>query len=273
MKIAIQERMLPGASLDARLDTAEALGVEGIEVWGDAYERAEEYETALQGRSVVISSVCGQTHFDWLDPDPAKRAASLEETRHNLDFCHHFGAVGQIVPPIFGPPRLPDLSPLRSAEDLERDLLVHIVQEMAAYAHDRDTLLLLEPLNRYEQHLLRRQQDGVDIIRRAGDPPGAALLSDFFHMHIEETDTPATLRAIGPYVGHVHVADNTRLEPGTGDIDWQAGLQALADIGFKGYLAYESGVSGDDPRASLQHSVNFLRGIIASLAGQPGRAE
>ncbi len=267
MKISIQERMLPRDSLAARLDAAERLGIEGIELWGDAdlYTRVAEYETALQGRSVCISSVCGQAHFDWLDPDPAKRAVSLEETRRNLAFCGHFGAAGQIVPPIFGPPRLPDLSPLHTAEDLERQLLVEIVREMAPYAHARGTLLLLEPLNRYEQHLLRRQQDGIDIIERAGAPAGVALLSDFFHMHIEETDTPQALRAAGPHVGHVHVADNTRLEPGTGDIDWPAGLQALRDIGFSGYLAFESGISGDDPLASLQRSVDFLRETLAAL--------
>ncbi len=267
MKIAIQERMLPGASLAAKLDAAEQLGVEGVELWGDAdlYTRVAEYETALQGRSVCISSVCGQAHFDWLDPDPAKRAVSLEETRRNLEFCGHFGAAGHIVPPIFGPPRLPDLSPLHTAEELERELLAEIVRELAPYAHARGTLLLLEPLNRYEQHLLRRQQDGVDIIERAGAPAGVALLSDFFHMHIEETDTPQALREAGKHVGHVHVADNTRQEPGTGDMDWRAGLQALEDIGFDGYLAFESGVSGPDPLQSLRKAVHFLREILAAL--------
>ncbi|MBV7331813.1 TIM barrel protein [Chloroflexi bacterium TSY] len=62
---------------------------------------------------------------------------------------------------------------------------------------------------RYEQHLLRRQADGVEIIQRAGEPPGVALISDFFHMHIEETSTPDTLREVGKYVAHVHMADNT----------------------------------------------------------------
>ncbi len=270
MQIAIQERMLPGTSLAARMDAAERLGVEGVELWGaaDLHTRVAEYEMALQGRSVSVSSVCGQAHFDWLDPDPAKRAVSLEETRRNLEFCGHFGAVGQIVPPIFGPPRLPDLSPLHSAEELERQLLAEIVRDMAPYAHERGVLLLLEPLNRYEQHLLRRQQDGVDIIERAGAPAGVALLSDFFHMHIEETDTPQALRAVGKYVGHVHVADNTRQEPGTGDIDWRAGLQALKDIGFSGYLAFESDVSGPDPLQSLQKSVHFLRETWAALEPQ-----
>lgn len=266
MKIALQENLLPGATLTEKLDLAEELQIEGLEVEGRSklYDQIEVYEQALAGRRIKISSVCGQITFDWLDPDRAKREASLAETRRNLSVCGHFGAAGQIVPPIFGPPRLPDLSPWKDAITLEKELLVEIVKDLAAYAHQAGTLLLLEPLNRYEQHLLRRQADGVEIIQRAGDPPGVALLSDFFHMRIEETNTPEAIRQTGRYVAHVHLADNTRLQPGAGDIDWRAGLQALKDIGFNGYLAYECGLRGE-PKAALKESVTFIRKVIASL--------
>ena len=266
MKIALQEGLLPGESLAEKLDFAESLAIEGLEVSGGSrlYDRVEKYEQALAGRSIKIASVCGQETFDWLDPDPRKRANSLAETRRQLAACGHFQAVGQIVPPIFGPPRIPDLSPLKDAIALEKDLLVELVKDLAAWATTKGTLLLLEPLNRYEQHLLRRQADGVEIIERAGSPQGVALLSDFFHMHIEETDTPAALRQAGRHVGHVHLADNTRLQPGTGDIDWRAGFQALKDLGFSGYLAYECGIQGER-RSALKKSVEFVRATIAAL--------
>ena len=268
MKIALQENLLPGDSLDEKLDFAESIEIEGMEV-GKLTTELEEaistYEKALAGRSIKISTVCTQPHFDWLDPDLEKRRVAIQESKMSLTFCGHFGAVGHIVPPIFGPPRLPDLSPLDDAISLEKKLLVEIVKEIAAHAHSAGTLLLLEPLNRYEQHLLRRQADGVEIIQRAGDPPGVALISDFFHMHIEETNTPDTLREVGNYIAHIHMADNTRLQPGTGDIDWHAGLQALQDIGYDGYLAYECGIMGE-PRQSLRESVAFVRSVLASLA-------
>jgi sugar phosphate isomerase/epimerase len=266
MKIALQEGLLPGESLAEKLDFAEEIGVEGLEVGGRSrlYDRVEEYEKALEGRAVQLCSICGQTTFDWLDPDRSKRDASLEESRRNLEAAGHFGAVGHIVPPIFGPPRLPDLSPLRDAISLEKELLVEIIAQLAPYAHERGTRLLLEPLNRYEQHLLRRQADGVEIIDMAGRPSGVALISDFFHMHIEETSTPDTIRACGAHVAHVHMADNTRLQPGTGDIDWTAGLQALRDIGFDGYLAWECGLEGDR-RQALTSSVGFVRRVLDQL--------
>ena len=265
VKISIQENLLPGETLTEKLDYAETLQLEGVEIQGRSrlYDRIDEYEAAFRNRTLRVSSICGQTAFDWLDPDPSKRQASIDESKRNLEACGHFGAVGQIVPPIFGPPRLPDLSPLKDAVTLEKELLVEITRELAAFAHSRGTLLLLEPLNRYEQHLLRRQEDGVEILQKAGNPSGAALLTDFFHMHIEEIDTPATIRNVGPYIGHVHVADNTRVQPGVGDIDWQAGIQALADIGFEGYLTYECRVAGE-PKAALAQSVAFLRRTISA---------
>ena len=265
MKIALQEKLLPGDELSAKLDFAEEIGVYGLEVEGRGLtDRVQEYDRALAGRRIRVVSICAQDNFDWLDPDPVKREVSIEQTRRNLEAAGHFGAVGAIVPPIFGPPRLPDLSPLRDVITLEKELLVEIVKELAPFAHRHGTLLLLEPLNRYEQHLLRRQADGIEIIQAAGDPPGVALISDFFHMHIEETSTPDTLRACGRYVAHVHLADNTRMQPGTGDIDWRAGLQALRDIGYEGYLAYECSIDGE-PRQALRASVDFIQGILDAL--------
>jgi sugar phosphate isomerase/epimerase len=181
-----------------------------------------------------------------------------------LDAGGQFNAVGAIVPPIFGPPRIPDLSPWMDAVSLEKELLVEIVKDVADFAHAVGTRLLLEPLNRYEQHLLRQQADGVEIIQRAGDPPGVAIISDFFHMHIEETNTPATIRQVAPYIAHIHLADNTRMQPGTGDIDWRAGLGALKEIGYDGYLAFECRLP-EDAKTALKQSVQFIRDTLAEL--------
>ena len=270
MKVALQEGLLPGDSLAEKLDFAESLGVDALEVsgWSKPYERVTELEKALKGRKIKVVTVCGQATFDFLDPDPAKRRGSIEESKRNLEFCGHFKAVGQIVVPIFGPARLPDLSPFMDAVTLEKHLFPDILKELAAHARAHKTLILLEPLNRYEQHLLRRQEDGVEAIQAAGSPAGVKLLTDFFHMHIEETSTPDTIRRVGKYIGHIHMADNTRMEPGTGDIDWKAGLGALKDVGFKGYLAYECGITGNtkkEKQAALKKSVKMINSVIAGL--------
>lgn len=263
MKLALQLGLIPGGTPADKQKWAADHGVEGIEIsaWDYRPERIDDARRDFEGSPVPVVSICGNPSFDFLDPDRAKRQKSVEECKLYLKLAGDLGATGQIVPPIFGGPRLPDLSPLEDAVSLEKRLLVELCKELGDAAQAAGTLLLLEPLNRYEQHLLRRQADGVEICKRCGHP-GVALISDLFHMHIEETDTPQALRDAGQYVKHIHLADNTRMEPGTGDIDFAAAFRALKEIGFTGYMAYECGISGDDKAASLIRSLDYLRRCI-----------
>lgn len=271
MKIALQMGLIPGANIADKQRWAADHGVEGLEIGAGECQadRADATLRAYENSPVPVVSICGNPSFDFLDPSAEKRRQSMAESKQCLAVAGKLGAVGQIIPPIFGPPRLPDLSPLQDPITLEKRLLVELVKELGDASHAHGTRLLLEPLNRYEQHLLRRQADGVEIIERAGHP-AVALISDFFHMHIEETDTPAALRAAGRHIRHIHLADNTRMEPGTGDIDFVSGFRALRDIGFTGYMAFECGLSGGDAaakEAALIKSLEYVRNCIAQANG------
>jgi len=268
VKIALQVGLIPKSSIEDKQKWAADHGVEGLEIGsGDCTaEKADATLRAWENSPVPVVSICGNPSIDFLDPSREKRQKSMDECKQVLTTAGKLGAVGQIVPPIFGPPRLPDLSPMEDAISLEKRLLAELIKELGQVAAANNTLLLLEPLNRYEQHLLRKQGDGVEVIEMAGSPAGVAVISDFFHMHIEETNTPAALRAAGRHVRHIHLADNTRMEPGTGDIDFVAGFKALHDIGFDGYMAYECGVTGKTPEekeAALIKSLDYLKGCIA----------
>lgn len=263
MKIALQLGLIPGNNVKEKVKWAKDHDVEGIEIsaWNYKVDQIPQALKDFENSAVPVSSICGNASFDFLDPDPKKRRASMDESKKYLELAGKLGAVGQIVPPIFGPPRINDLSPLKDAIALEKDLLTELCKELGDCAQKHKTLFLLEPLNRYEQHLLRKQADGVEICKRCKHP-AVAVISDFFHMHIEETNSPQAIRDAGKYVKHVHLADNTRQEPGTGDIDFVAGFKALAEIGFDGYMAYECGISGDDKGKSLEKSLAYVRDCI-----------
>ncbi|HEU4753718.1 MAG TPA: sugar phosphate isomerase/epimerase [Armatimonadota bacterium] len=277
MKIAVQLPLLPGDTPRDKAKWARDHGVEGIElnVWGKGLAGIRR-EAEEIGGAVPISSVCantdpeGHNSFDFLDPDLAKRRASIDGSKAILAFCAEVGAVGQVVPPIFGPPKVPDLSPFMTPLQVEDQLMLAACREIGPYAAERGVVFMLEPLNRYEQHYLRRQVDALRIIQEA-EVPGIGLLSDTFHMHIEETDMPRALREAGDRITEVHLADNTRLEPGTGDIDFVAIFRALLDVGFTGYMAYECGLSGETPAekaTSLARSLDFVRKCIADARRQ-----
>ncbi|MCZ7644476.1 MAG: sugar phosphate isomerase/epimerase [Planctomycetota bacterium] len=268
MKLSVQTGLLPGNELPDKLKWAADHGVEGIEISAWQY-RPPNLDQALrdyENSPLPVSTICGNASFDFVDPDPKKRRQSIDESKQYLELAGKLGAVGQIVVPIFGPARINDLSPYKTAVDLEKELFSLICQELGEHAEKHKVLVLLEPLNRYEQHLLRKQADGVEACKRCGHA-SVQLMSDFFHMHIEEENTPQALREAGGYVKHVHLADNTRKEPGTGDIDFVAGFKALLEIGFTGYMAYECSISGNDKAAALAKSLDYMRACIKKAKG------
>ena len=140
-------------------------------------------------------------------------------------------------------------------------MLVAMLQTLVPYAEKAGAAILLEPLNRYESNSLPKQKDGASVVRTLNSR-AVRLMSDTFHMHIEETDSPASLREVGDAIGHVHLADNTRLEPGTGDIDFRAIFAALKAVHFGGYMAFECGLSGKADEV-LPRSVAFLKERMA----------
>lgn len=276
MKIAVQLSILPGENASDRAKWARDHGVQGIElgIWGGGLPKMRRDADEING-VVPISSVCGnadssgEASFDFVNPDIAKRHASIDGSMAILSFCGEVGASGQIAPPMFGAPKVPDLSPFMGIMELQDMLMVQACQELGPHAASCNTLFFLEPLNRYEQSYLRRQSDGARVIEASG-VEGVALLADLFHMHIEETDSPQALRAAARHVRHLHLADNTRQEPGTGDIDFVAAFRALREIGFDGYMAYECGVTGEtseEKAANLARSLDYVRDCIGKAGG------
>ena len=271
MKTALQLHIIPLDKTRDRAKWAKDHGAEAIELvtWEGGATGIKKAIDEIAG-GLPVSTICGNCglddamNFDFLDPDPAKRKKAIDGCKALLELCGKVKAVGQIVPPIFGPCRMPNLSPYKTAMELQEEIMVCVAQELGDWATEHKTLFLLEPLNRYEQHYLRKQSDGVRIIKKAKNK-GVGLLSDFFHMHIEETDTPEAFRKFGEHTTHVHLADNTRIEPGTGDIDFVAGFKALHGVGFKGYMAYECSVSGETPeekQKNLAKSLDYVRDCI-----------
>jgi sugar phosphate isomerase/epimerase len=260
LKLACQEGLAPGATLKDKLANLETFGYEGIEFWGGGLAgRVDEINEACEASPVKASTICAGYGGCPLDADKAQRDLAIGDTKKLLKVAGDIGAVGLIFVPIFGGPRLPDLSPYDSAVGLEKKLLAEYVKELAPIAADSKTLLLLEPLNRYETHLLCRLEQAVEIIEMAGDPPGVALMADFFHMNIEELDMAKAIREAAKHVKHVHLADSIRWLPGYGHTDFKPGFAALKEIGFAGYMALECAVPGD-PMVDLPKCAEYLKG-------------
>ena len=259
MKIAVRENMVPGRTLEERLDILERINYAGIELTRpETIARgAEELRRVFQNRSVQPTTLPGPRGL--LDPDPAERAASLQLFQQQLNLCKALDAVGVLVVPIFGrQPLVPDLSPWRSAVEVETELLLVELKEIATYAAQAGATVIIEPLNRYETHLVKTLDQGAEFCRRVNRPE-IRIMADFFHMHIEEANLAASIRQSAPFIRYVHVADSNRLQPGRGHLDFRPGFRALKDAGYDSYLGVECTLVGPPEDALKEAAINIQK--------------
>jgi hydroxypyruvate isomerase len=95
---------------------------------------------------------------------------------------------------------------------------------------------------------------GVEVVKGVGSPR-LKLLYDIYHMQIMEGDVIATIRANAPHIAHFHTGG----VPGRHEIDdtqelnYRRVMQAIADLGFTGYVGQEF-VPVRDPLTSMRQS-------------------
>ncbi len=264
MKLACQEGLAPGDSFEERIENLKAYGYEGVEISG-RYILQDRGLVAQTRRScervgLPVSSICSGFRGTLLDANPSERELAMEDIKDLLYMGADLGAVGLIFVPLFGPPRISDLSPYATAVELEKLLLVRLLEDLVKHAERAGTLLLLEPLNRYETHLPNRLQQAIEICEKVANPQ-LKIMADFFHMSIEEADIAKSLRGARGWVRHIHLADSNRALPGEGHTDFKSGFAALDAIGYKDFMALECGVYGDKEQA-LRKSARYLRSCM-----------
>jgi len=245
-RVAVQEDMLPGPTPEERFAQAAELGVGGIEFWSASLPAQADEIARLSGRDgVVASSVNHGRRSRFLDPDPQERARAVVELEQAIDLAGRIGAAGVIYVPHFFGPLLPDLAPYRSAVELERGLLTAQIELLLEKVERAGVELWVEPVNRYETHLLVRLRDAASVVAPLPHPQ-LGIVADLFHMALDEPDIPAAIRANADHIGHVHLADSNRRLPGQGATDFGAALNALIAIEYRGWMAFECGDPGDN---------------------------
>ena len=153
--------------------------------------------------------------------------------------------------------RLPPMVSPRSKEGDEKAILASLA-ELEKTAEETGTYIYLEPLNRYQDHMLNTLADAVAIIDKGGFRR-VKITADFYHMAIEEDDISESLKKYKDYVGHIHIAENHRYQPGTGSIDWARHMKTLHEIGYEGPVVNEGRIRGEDPKKVYQESVDFMK--------------
>ncbi|RSM87924.1 sugar phosphate isomerase/epimerase [Kibdelosporangium aridum] len=260
-RLACQEQLLPGDTLEQKWEFAVRAGYDGIELRsrGDfAFrERLPELRRAAAAGVVMPMACVEMSHFFGAFDDEL-RADAIVQLKSQLSVIAEIGGQGVMTPASYGmfSRRLPPFEPPRS-ESADREVLLTGLTELGKHAAHEGVSLYLEPINRYEDHMVNRLGQAADLLREVG-LDSVKVAADTYHMNIEEDDLPSALVAIAPYLGHVHVSESNRFQPGTGHVDWPAVLAALTAIGYDGYLSLECRLRGE-PAAAVASVPPFLR--------------
>ncbi len=121
----------------------------------------------------------------------------------------------------------------------ELDNVARVLEAAAAKAKQAGLAFGIEPVNRYETHLINTAAQGVAMIERVG-ADNMFLHLDTYHMNIEEKGAGNGILAGRDHLKYIHLSESDRGTPGFGTCDWDEIFATLAAIRFQGGLAMES---------------------------------
>lgn len=121
----------------------------------------------------------------------------------------------------------------------ELDNVARVLEASAKYAKSLGLLFGIEPVNRYENHLINTGWQAVSMIERVG-ADNIFVHLDTYHMNIEEKGAGNGILDAREHLKYIHLSESDRGTPGEGCCDWDEIFATLAAINFKGGLAMES---------------------------------
>lgn len=135
------------------------------------------------------------------------------------------------------------------------------LQRIMRLAEKHKVTVCMELLNSkvdHDDYMCDKTPWGAELVKRVGSE-NFKLLYDIYHMQIMEGDMIRTIRDNHQYIGHYHTAG----VPGRNEIDesqeiyYPAVMKAIAETGFKGYVAQEFIPKGEDKLGALKAGIRI----------------
>ncbi|MCL2162934.1 MAG: sugar phosphate isomerase/epimerase [Oscillospiraceae bacterium] len=252
-------------NLTERMEVIQQLGFEAYEIDGAlVLNQYEDVKKAVKKTNIAISTICAGNR-GWIgDFCDYQRRLAVEDITIILERAGELGATGIVVPAAFKMFSIPLAAPTPPPRPPEEDtrVLIDTLSKLEPIAKRTGTKILLEPANRYANHMLNTLAEAKSIIQE-GNLTETLVVADFYHMNMEEKSIVGAIEETGALLGHVHLADNNRFQPGEGMTDFVSGFKALVSINYSGYLAFECMVTGIDPIKEYRRSVEYIRERLA----------
>lgn len=217
---------------DMGFDTVE-LPLETLESLDAKLVAAKLKETGLK------STVCGafSPDRDLTSDDAAYRANSLAYIKGAVRFCAETGTRTFVGPMYSAVGKRRHVTPKQKTKEWDR--AVAGITKAGTYAAKLGVDLAIEPLNRFETDLVNTSAQAVKLATDVG-LKNVGVHLDTFHMNIEEKCLYDAIKLAGQKLFHIHVCENDRGAPGSGNVDWKGTAKALKEIGYARECVIES---------------------------------
>ena len=223
-------------SLEESMRSAKVLGFDAIEIFPPSPDYFQTVDAKTLARQIGLEIAAVGTGAGWLkhklslaEADPQVRTRAMEFLTSMLVVATQLGA-----PMIIG--SMQGRSGPGVTKNQAKEFLREGLERLDAQAKAIGGRILYEPLNRYETDQCNTLAQGTELIRGLSC---TKLLADWFHMNIEEADMVESILKAGTAIGHVHFADTNRLAVGSGHLSVQPLIDALGQIGYRGFLSAE----------------------------------
>jgi sugar phosphate isomerase/epimerase len=194
--------------------------------------------------------------------DESRRKDAIEYIRGACDIAVDFNS--PYVQVALGSLDEQDLS-ARGIETASKNLY-YVLKTSALYARDRGVALILEPQCRFEGYygVNTTVELSLKLIETLGEE-NVKIMFDTFHANIEEKSLISAIFEAKEKLRHVHVADNNRLPPSFGSLDFQGILGQLKRVDYSGFLGVECMPMCPEAESMLRSCLSYLKGIDKTM--------
>ena len=220
------------------VDTLKKTGYDGVELFlgeGDEkhYAKLGHHFSNIDMGVTAVAALAPEENI--ASPDKKTRAAGLDKLKWSIDV----GAAAN-VEVICGPFHSTFAYFTRQPPTLqEKQWSNEMLWEAADYAQKANIILAPEAVNRFECYLYNTMAD-LGAMAKEVNHPNLGAMFDTHHANIEEKSQAEAIKTIAPVLKHVHISENDRGTPGSGQVHWDEVFKALKEVKYDGWLTIEA---------------------------------
>lgn len=220
------------------IDTIKETGFDGIELFlGEGpvahYSKLGNHFSRIDMGVTCVAALAPEENI--ASPDLKIREAGLNKLKWSIDVAA--AANGEVI---CGPfhSTFAYFTRKPPTQD-EKKWSVEMLIKAADYASEANIVLAPEAVNRFECYLYNTMADLRTLAEQVNHPSLGAMY-DTHHAHIEEKSQANAIKTIAPYLRHVHISENDRGTPGSGQVHWEEVFKTLKEIQYDGWLTIEA---------------------------------